>query len=168
MKHIHVSLSRSIQIADPTIMDEHSSRIDDFICGVTLGTGSFGRVRFATHRKTGRCCAIKMLKKVEIVRSKQVDHIMSEKEVLTTLSKKPHPLIVNLLTSFQDERYIYMILEYISGGEFFTYLRDAGAFDSVTSQFYTSLVVLMFEYLHSRDIIYRDLKPEVRLLYLLI
>jgi protein kinase A len=145
-------------------MDGNYCHIEDFACGVTLGTGSFGRVRFATHRKTGRCCAIKILKKIEIMRCKQVDHIISEKAVLLSLSKNPHPFIVNLLASFQDDRYIYMILDYICGGEFFTYLRDAGAFDSNTSQFYTSLVALIFEFLHSRDIIYRDLKPEVRVI----
>lgn len=54
-----------------------------------------------------------------------------------------------------------MVLEYVIGGEFFTYLRSAGHFDSKTSSFYAGHIVYVFEYLHSMDIIYRDLKPEV-------
>jgi protein kinase A len=91
----------------------------------------------------------------------KVEHMLSEKEILVTLSKDPHPFIVNLMTSFQDEQYIYMVLEYVIGGEFFTHLRNAGRFDSATASFYAAHVVLIFESLHAKDIIYRDLKPEV-------
>ncbi len=91
----------------------------------------------------------------------KVEHMISEKEILTILSNDPHPFIVNLMTSFQDEKYIYMVLEYVIGGEFFTHLRNAGRFDSKTASFYAAHVVLIFENLHSKDIIYRDLKPEV-------
>jgi len=92
----------------------------------------------------------------------QVEHIMSEKEILLTLSKDPHPFVVNLVTTFNDEKYIYMVLDYIIGGEFFTHLRNAGTFDSSTAAFYSASVVLVFDSLHCKDIIYRDLKPEVR------
>ena len=87
---------------------------------------------------------------------------MSEKEILLTLSKDPHPFVVNLVTTFNDERYIYMVLDYIIGGEFFTHLRNAGTFDAKTATFYSASVVLVFDSLHCKDIIYRDLKPEVR------
>lgn len=87
---------------------------------------------------------------------------MSEKEILVALSKDPHPFMVNLLTTFNDEKCIYMVLDYIIGGEFFTHLRNAGNFDSKTAAFYTAQVVLIFDSLHCKDIIYRDLKPEVR------
>jgi len=143
---------------------EEPCHIDDFEVGVTLGTGSFGRVRFATHRASSEHYAIKMLKKSEVIRFQQVEHMISEKNILHRLSEEPHPFIVNLKATFQDPRYIYMVLEYIIGGEFFTHLRNAVRFDSKTSQFYAAHVVLIFEYLHSMDIIYRDLKPENLLL----
>ncbi len=88
--------------------------------------------------------------------------MLSEKEILTTLSREPHPFVVNLKTTFQDKQYIYMVLEYVIGGEFFTHLRKAGKFNAQTSAFYAAHVAVVFEFLHSNDIIYRDLKPEVR------
>merc|ERR1719364_351216 len=88
---------------------------------------------------------------------KQVDHIVSEKSILQTLK---HPFIVNMWGSFHDQRYIYMVLEYIVGGEFFTHLRKAGRFDNEQSMFYGAQITSIFEYCHSKNIIYRDLKPE--------
>uniref|UniRef100_A0A6S9HA20 cAMP-dependent protein kinase n=1 Tax=Heterosigma akashiwo TaxID=2829 RepID=A0A6S9HA20_HETAK len=135
--------------------------LDDFDLGVTLGTGSFGRVRFITHKATGSYWALKMLKKELVVRLQQVEHIMSEKNIL---SKLAHPFIVRFAGGFQDPKYLYMVLEYIIGGEFFSHLRRTGRFDNSASCFYSAQIVCVFEYLHSLDVIYRDLKPENLLL----
>jgi serine/threonine protein kinase len=135
--------------------------LQDYNVGVTLGTGSFGRVRFATDMETGACYAIKMLKKIEVVRLEQIEHIQSEKAILESLD---FPYIVKMSGTFQDQLYLYMVLEYIVGGEFFTHLRKKGRFDNATSRFYASQIVMVFEYIHNLDIIYRDLKPENLLL----
>lgn len=138
--------------------------IADFDIGVTLGTGSFGRVRFATHVGTQQHYAIKMLRKSDVIKYHQVEHIKSEKQILHALSQDQHPFIVNLAASFQDPCYIYMIIECVIGGEFFSHLRNAMKFDNRTSKFFAAHVVLIFEHLHSKNIIYRDLKPENLLL----
>jgi serine/threonine protein kinase len=135
--------------------------VGDFDIGVTLGTGSFGRVRFVTHKETGTHWAMKMLKKSEVIRLQQVEHILSEKAILAVLD---HPFIVKLGGSFQDKKFLYMLLEYVVGGEFFTHLRKAGRFDNNTSKFYAAQIVSIFDYLHKQDFIYRDLKPENLLL----
>lgn len=88
---------------------------------------------------------------------KQVDHVISEFSILRTIN---HPFLVNMLGYTQDERYLYLSLEYVQGGELFTYLRNIGKLESNHARFYAAQVTMMFEYLHSRNIVYRDLKPE--------
>lgn len=123
----------------------------------TLGTGAFGRVKLARFVETGEFIAIKCLKKSHLIRSKQVDHVASEYNILKMTH---HSMLVNLVGFTQDPSYLYFGLEFVPGGDLFTYLRKSGRFDNNQSVIYASQITLMFEYLHSMDIIYRDLKPE--------
>ena len=101
---------------------------------------------------------MKMLKKCEIMRMKQIDHIYNEYNILSILN---HPFIVELKgVNVTDPQYLYFILEYIPGGELFTLLRNTNVFPVAQARFYSAHIVTIFEYLHSKDIIYRDLKPE--------
>jgi len=149
------------EVASDALSEHFPLDLAAFNVGVTLGTGSFGRVKFATHKIKGSHWAIKMLKKSEVIRLQQVEHMVSEKTILAALS---HPFIVTLAGTFQDARYLYMVLEYVVGGEFFTHLRNAQRLDNNNAKFYAAQVSLIFEYLHSQDFIYRDLKPENLLL----
>lgn len=137
--------------------------LQHFVVGDTLGTGTFGRVRLvqANYQGTLRTFALKMLKKTEIIRLKQVEHIKAEKAILSRIT---HPYIVNLYHTFQDERCIYMLMEYVVGGELFSQLRREGRFVNDTARFYASEIILALEYLHNQNIVYRDLKPENLLL----
>ncbi|CAO3573609.1 unnamed protein product [Mortierella alpina] len=135
--------------------------LSDFQLLETLGTGTFGRVYLTKFRHNQTYYAMKVLKKSEVVRLKQVEHINSEKQIL---SQVHFPFIVNLFTTFQDESNLYMLLEYVIGGELFSHLRKAGRFTNDMTRFYAAEIVLAIEYLHSRDVIYRDLKPENLLL----
>ena len=83
---------------------------DDLEILQTLGVGSFGRVRLARLKTTGEFVALKILKKGEILRMKQVDHVISEFSILRMIQ---HPFLVNLLSYAQDERYLYFALEYV-------------------------------------------------------
>jgi serine/threonine protein kinase len=135
-----------------------------------------------------RYFALKMLKKSEILRLKQVEHIKAEKSILSRIA---HPYIISLYSTFQDEHSLYMAMEFISGGELFSQLRKVGRFSNDTARFYAAEIVLALQYLHSKSvsrnrisnprtcsvcarfradhvlfpffscqIIYRDLKPE--------
>ncbi|CEM30950.1 unnamed protein product [Vitrella brassicaformis CCMP3155] len=132
---------------------------DQFEFKKTLGTGSFGRVFLAKWKGDANKdpVAIKRLKKAAVIRQKQVDHINSEKSILAALD---HPFIVNMHGVFHDPRYLYIVMEYVVGGEFFTHLRKTGRFENDTSRFYAGIVTAIFDYLHGKNIIYRDLKPE--------
>ncbi|CAD8183052.1 unnamed protein product [Paramecium octaurelia] len=138
-------------------METKKVKLADYDIMNTLGTGSFGRVRLAKQKSNNKYVALKILKKIEILRLKQVDHIISEFNILKQVK---HPFLIEMSGYTQDERYLYFVLEYIQGGELFTYLRNAGTVQNEEAQFYSAQVVLMFEYLHTKNIVYRDLKPE--------
>ena len=135
--------------------------LKDLELRATLGTGSFGRVRLVRHIVDTGFYALKILKKSEVVYLKQVDHVKTEKKIL---EETTHPFIVNLIGAFQDPYNLYLLLEYIIGGEFFSHLRKAGRFPNDTSRYYAAQITLVFEHLHGLQILYRDLKPENLLL----
>ena len=108
------------------------------------------------HRKRHHF-ALKMLKKSEVIRLKQVEHIKSERRILSEIN---HPFIVNTYTSFQDRTNLYLVMEYVIGGELFSQLRRKGRFSNSTACYYACEIILALDYLHSLDIVYRDLKPE--------
>ncbi|KAF2276293.1 serine/threonine-protein kinase YPK2/YKR2 [Westerdykella ornata] len=145
----------------------HSSRVlrqEDFELIKTLGTGTFARVwlvRFNNAQGSDRdkVFALKVLRKVDVIRLKQVEHVRNERNVLSAVAG--HPFITTMVASFQDHDSLYMLLEYCPGGEVFSYLRRARRFNEPTSQFYGAEIVLILEYLHEKEgVAYRDLKPE--------
>ncbi|XP_073986374.1 protein kinase, cAMP-dependent, catalytic subunit 3 [Rhodnius prolixus] len=140
---------------------EPAHTIDQLDIIKTIGTGTFGRVCLCREKETGDYLAIKILAISDVIRLKQVEHVKNEKEILADLK---HPFIVNLWWHFHDSCYLYMVFDYVCGGELFSYLRNAGRFPCSTGMFYTAEIVVALEYLHSQSVVYRDLKPENLLL----
>lgn len=131
--------------------------LSDFHIMRTLGTGSFGRVHLVRSAHNGRYYAIKVLKKQQVVKMKQVEHTNDERRMLKLVE---HPYLIRMWGTFQDSRNLFMVMDYIEGGELFSLLRKSQRFPNPVAKFYAAEVVLAVEYLHSHDIIYRDLKPE--------
>lgn len=129
----------------------------DFQIERTLGTGSFGRVHLVRSRHNGRFYAVKVLNKEKVIKMKQVEHTNSEREMLVRVR---HPFLVNLWGTFQDISNLYMVMDFVAGGELFSLLRKSQRFPNSVAKFYAAEVALALDYLHSLDIIYRDLKPE--------
>lgn len=127
----------------------------------TLGKGSFGHVQLVRDKKGGKTYALKAVWKAQIVQTGQQGHIMSEKRAMAALS---HPFLVALYATYKNKDRLYFLLEPSLGGELFSVLREKTLFDEDTSRFYAAHIVLAFEYMHSMNYVYRDLKPENLLL----
>lgn len=124
-----------------------------------LGAGTFGRVSLVQHKTTKEVYALKALIKAEIVMHKQQSNVVQEKNVMI---QSNHPFILRLYTTFKDATKLYMLLEFVQGGELFSVIHTARS-DGVppaSAKFYGAGVLLGLVYLHSKDIAYRDMKPE--------
>ncbi|KAF2969207.1 hypothetical protein GQX73_g4325 [Xylaria multiplex] len=128
-----------------------------FEIGKPLGKGKFGRVYLAKHRESGYICALKMLKKEEIRREKAELHVRREIEVHSNLR---HPGILGFYGWFHDSHRIFIILEYAAGGELYRILQREGSFSEQRAAQYIAQVASSLIYLHSKNIMHRDMKPE--------
>lgn len=129
----------------------------DFELLRVVGKGSFGKVLQVRKRDSGRVYAMKVLVKKDLVERKEVAHTLSERNVLIRASS---PFLVGLKFSFQTPEKLYLVLDYMNGGELFYHLQKETVFSEARTRFYICELILALEHLHKYDIVYRDLKPE--------
>ncbi|KAK7227219.1 hypothetical protein V2G26_015222 [Clonostachys chloroleuca] len=129
-----------------------------------IGKGDVGKVYLVREKKSNRLYAMKVLSKKEMIKRNKIKRALAEQEILATSN---HPFIVTLYHSFQSEDYLYLCMEYCSGGEFFRALqtRPGKCIPEDDARFYAAEVTAALEYLHLMGFIYRDLKPENILLH---
>ncbi|CAG7940886.1 unnamed protein product [Penicillium salamii] len=129
-----------------------------------IGKGDVGKVYLVREKKSSRLYAMKVLSKKEMIKRNKIKRALAEQEILATSN---HPFIVTLYHSFQSEDYLYLCMEYCSGGEFFRTLqtRPGKSISEDAARFYAAEVTAALEYLHLMGFIYRDLKPENILLH---
>lgn len=139
----------------------HKTGTQDFELLRVLGKGGYGKVfqvKKGTGSDEGKIFAMKVLRKAKIViNQKDTAHTKAERNILESIK---HPFIVDLIYAFQTGGKLYLILEYLPGGELFMHLEREGIFSEETACFYLAEITLALEHLHSCGIIYRDLKPE--------
>ncbi|VEU22444.1 DEKNAAC103414 [Brettanomyces naardenensis] len=143
----------------PKSITRRKPKIQDFEQLKVLGKGSYGKVLLVKHRKTGKLYAQKQLQKASmIVNAKNYEQTLTER---TILKKVTHPNIVKLYYALQDFDKVYLILEYLDGGELFHYLREERILSEKVACFYVAELILALRHLHiNAGVIYRDLKPE--------
>ena len=96
--------------------------LSDFELQRTLGTGSFGRVHLVKSNHNQRFYAVKVLKKAQVVKMKQVEHTNDERKMLQEVK---HPFLITLWGTFQDSKNLYMVMDFVEGGELFSLLRKS-------------------------------------------
>lgn len=144
----------------------YKPKLSDFEPIKVLGKGSFGKVILVREISTGKLFAQKQLKKATFIINENTNEInevnykrtLNEKTILETVN---HPNIVKLYYAFQDNNKVYLILEYLDGGELFHHLAQERFMTEKNASFYIAQIILALRYLHCNlKVIYRDLKPE--------
>ncbi|KAI8231032.1 hypothetical protein K4K55_006348 [Colletotrichum sp. SAR 10_96] len=133
---------------------------EDFQILKLIGKGTFGQVYQVRKKDTERIYAMKVLSKKVIVQKKEVAHTVGERNILVRTAMSDSPFIVGLKFSFQTPSDLYLVTDYMSGGELFWHLQKEGRFDERRAKFYIAELILAIQHLHNNDIVYRDLKPE--------
>ncbi|EAR86370.3 Serine/Threonine kinase domain protein (macronuclear) [Tetrahymena thermophila SB210] len=123
-----------------------------------IGRGAFGEVRVCREKKqNGRIVAVKKMKKQEMLQKNQINHVRAERDVLATVD---NPWIVELYCSFQDSKHLYLVMEYLQGGDLMTVLMKKDILSEEESKFYASELVMAIDSVHKMNYIHRDLKPD--------
>ena len=131
--------------------------IFDFIPIKIIGKGAFGEVRICKYIPTGTVVAIKKMKKDEMHKKNQVLHVRAERDVL---SQAKNQWIVELKFCFQDQKFLYLGMEYLPGGDLMTLLMARDILPEEDAKFYAAEMVLAIESVHEMNCIHRDLKPD--------
>ena len=124
-----------------------------------LGRGSFGEVLLVRLKATNKIYAMKILEKKLLKIKKQQNHTKTERDLMVRINC---PFIVNIKSAFQDETNLYLVSEFMQGGDMFFHLHDGGivTFSTEKTRFYIIELILALEFLHKNNMVYRDLKPE--------
>ncbi|KAK6202404.1 ribosomal protein S6 kinase [Scheffersomyces amazonensis] len=165
-----VGISRSYVSSTLVVNNDKSKsyqpRLCDFEPIKVLGKGSYGKVILVREIATGRLFAQKQLKKASLIINEDTNEIhqvnyqrtLNEKSILEMVN---HPNIVKLYYAFQDNNKVYLILEYLDGGELFHHLAIERYMSEKDASYYIAQMILAIRYLHCNlKVIYRDLKPE--------
>ncbi|ERN08247.1 hypothetical protein AMTRI_Chr09g37960 [Amborella trichopoda] len=137
------------------------TRVGKYELGRTLGEGSFAKVKFARNVDTGDCVAIKVVDKEQVLKHKMVEQIKRE---ISTMKLIKHPNVVQLFEVMASKTKIYIVIEFVEGGELFDKIANHGRLKEDEARRYFQQLINAVDYCHSRGVYHRDLKPENLLL----
>jgi len=148
---LHKIMLQRLDLVEATVVlqDLHPTRI--------LGHGMFGLVFEVQHRSSQALYALKTISRATVARFRLHQSVLQEKNIMLGLD---HPLVAKLVHTFKDSKRLYFLQELVHGTDFFEVLRVFGLLSDHQAQFYAASLVLVLDYLHSRNVVYRDLKPE--------
>ncbi|XP_043809551.1 serine/threonine-protein kinase tricornered isoform X3 [Manihot esculenta] len=138
-------------------LQRRKTGIDDFEQLTVIGKGAFAEVRLCRAKSTGEIFAMKKLKKSEMLSRGQVEHVRSERNLLAEVDSR---CIVKLFYSFQDSDFLYLIMEYLPGGDIMTLLMREDTLSEDVARFYIAESILAIHSIHQYNYVHRDIKPD--------
>lgn len=138
-------------------LQRHKMGIDDFEQLIAIGKGAFAEVWLCRAKSTGEIFAMKKLKKSDMLSRGQVEHVRSERNLLAEVDSR---CIVKLFYSFQDSDFLYLIMEYLPGGDIMTLLMREDVLSEDVARFYIAESVLAIHSIHHHNYVHRDIKPD--------
>jgi len=137
---------------------DNSFCLEDFeILHPAIGTGTFAKVFRCVHRTTKNIYCMKIMNLEKVLIKKMIERVLNEANIVKTLN---HPHVVKAFSSFIDAGNLYILMEYVAGGDLFDILCSMDRLPPKTAKLCAMEIVHAMEYLHQRDIIFRDVKPE--------
>lgn len=130
---------------------------DDFEMISIIGRGAFGEVILVKHKKEDKYYAMKKLRKADMLRKEQVNHAWSERHVLVAAN---HPFICQLCYAFQNKDYLYLVMEFLPGGDLMTLLIERDTLSEDEARFYVAEMIVAIDTIHNLGFIHRDVKPD--------
>ena len=161
-RHIGDPLASANTIEDSIV--KNAVTLDELERHTILGAGTFGQVWLVSRKKSDgkrMAYALKIQSKYELVRDGQANAVVYEKNIMAQLH---HPFLIGLVNTYQDDHFVYILLQLIQGGELYNYIHTAKS-DSLPdkeAKFYAACIASGLGFMHRRSFVYRDLKPEVR------
>ncbi|XP_039044268.1 serine/threonine-protein kinase tricornered-like [Hibiscus syriacus] len=159
----HINLIKDLERKETEFMrlKRHKICVDDFDPLTIIGRGAYGEVRLYREKKSGNIYAMKKLKKSDMLMKGQVEHVRAERNLLAEVASH---CIVKLYYSFQDAEYLYLIMEYLPGGDMMTLLMRKDTLTENVAKFYIAQSILAIESIHKHNYIHRDINPDNLLL----
>ncbi|KAJ3360679.1 hypothetical protein GGF32_008074 [Allomyces javanicus] len=138
----------------------HKVAIDDYQMIKVLGKGCMGKVLLVRHKRSSNLYALKSISKSSVIVNGELNHTLAERHILTTIAQIQHPFLIQCHHAFTSESELFLVLDFVAGGDIATQLARHGRLPLPAVQLYAAEIVLGLLELHRLSIIYRDLKPE--------
>jgi hypothetical protein len=157
IRDINIQTAASKDTLNQSILDSSKITIRDFKSIKIIGKGAFGEVRVCRFKLTGEVVAVKMICRAEMAKKNQTKHILVERDIL---SKADSNWVVPLKLAFQDDEYLYLVMEFMPGGDLMSLLMQEEVFDEEAAKLYAAELVCAIESVHELKAIHRDIKPD--------